>query len=167
MTLCDSTPHLSTAALQRGSRLLAKASICLRPCEEYPQVTTFASHRSPCCSVWSTPTPTLLVGAIFTNSCWGNQEGEMLLFFLSPASLCLSRDFCSEELIMHAKAGLWASIIWFYLLLPNRNFCIDKHLLQESCRHIEDYHTTQRGKRGKFGSDRQNVMWGTAESRMF
>lgn len=166
MTLCDSTPHLSTAALQRGSRLLAKASICLRPCKEYPQVTTLASHRSPCCSVWSTPTPTLLVGAIFTNSCWGNQEGEMLLFFCPCFTLSVMR-FCLEELIMNAKAGLRANIIWFYLLPPNRNFCIDKHLSQESCRHIEDYHTTQHGKRGKFGSNRQNVMWGTAESRMF
>lgn len=37
------------------------------------------------------------------------------------------------------------SIIWFYLLLPNRNFCLDKHLLQGSYRYIEYYHTTQQG----------------------
>lgn len=28
-------------------------------------------HSAPCCSAWSTPTPTLLVRAIFTNSCRG------------------------------------------------------------------------------------------------
>lgn len=38
MTVCDSVPHLSMAVLERGACLLAKVSICLQPCEEYPLV---------------------------------------------------------------------------------------------------------------------------------
>ena len=53
MTICDSTPHLSTAAPWRGARALAKASICLRPCEEYPLVTTLALVSMLVCLVYA------------------------------------------------------------------------------------------------------------------
>lgn len=39
----------------------------------------------------------------------------------------------------------YVGIILFYLLLRNRNFCLDRHLLQGSYRYIEHCHTTQQG----------------------
>lgn len=138
MTICDSAPHLSMAALQRGARLLAKASICLRPCKEYPLSTTLALVpmlvRLVCAKTNSAGESYIYKQLPWQWAPW--EEGETLLCIcrlnrhtpniaqhqlLLPLvcqcfiKYCLSSNVCGKEyLTMHAKATYWANFIRFY-----------------------------------------------------
>lgn len=96
----------------------------------------------------------------------GGRNGASLPFLrlasLSASVCSHSANVCLEIMMQNKEEELCVIIIWFYLLLPNRNFCPDKHLLQGGHRYILSNNTA--GSEGQVGRP-QSVRWSTAESR--